>query len=107
MLTMRVTPKMSDKPADRKKSDEAFARPFKAWSASTSSGSSVPRAQLLYFRIRRQDGRAIDVLDVDHRALALLDRRLADPRPHGALVIARAKSNRPGRRVDLEVCERS
>src|SRR5581483_8414892 len=106
MLTMRLTPKMSDRPADRKKSDEAFARPFRAWSARTSSGSLLPRAQLPYFRIRGQHGRAVDVLDLDHRALALLDRRLADPRAHGALVIARAVSDRARGRVDLEIRER-
>src|ERR671931_2082442 len=106
MLTMRVTPKMSDRPADRKKSDEAFARPFRAWSARTSSGSLLPRAQLPHFGVRGQDRGAVDVLDLDHRPLALLDRRLAHPCAHGALVIARAESDRPGRRVDLEVRER-
>src|SRR5919109_3271742 len=95
MLTMRVTPKMSDRPAERKKIDEAFARPFKAWSARTSTGSLIPRAQLPHFGIGRQHRGAVDVLDLDHRAFALLDGGLADPRAHGALVIARAKSNRP------------
>src|SRR5918911_1178237 len=90
MLTMGVTPKMSDRPADRKKSDEAFARPFKAWSARTSSGRLLPRAQLPYFGVGRQDRGAVDVLDVHHRALAFLDRRPADPGAHRALVIARA-----------------
>src|SRR5581483_6713596 len=105
MLTMRLTPKMSDSPADRKKSDEAFARPFRAWSARTSRGSLLPRAQLPYFVIRGQDRGDVDVLDVHHRALALLYRGLADPRAHGALVIARAISDRAGRRVDLQVGE--
>src|SRR5690349_22417162 len=106
MLTMRLTPKMSDRPADRKKSDEAFARPFSAWSARTSSGRLLPRAQLPYFGIRGQDRGAVDVLDVHHRALALLDRGLANPRAHRALVIARAVGDRTRRRIDLEVGER-
>src|SRR5437870_4252268 len=106
MLTMRVTPKISDSPADRKNSDEAFARPFKAWSARTSSGSLLPRAQLPHFGIAWLHRGAVDVLDVDHRALALFDRDLADPGAHGALVIDRAISHRPGRRVDPEVGER-
>src|SRR5918911_4096301 len=105
MLTMRVTPKMSDRPADRKKSDEAFARPFKAWRARTSSGSLLPRAQLPHFVVGRQHRCAIDVLDVDHRALALLDRGPAHPRAHGALVIAPAISDWPSRRIDLEIRE--
>src|SRR5919201_606039 len=107
MLTMGVTPKMSDRPADRKKSDEAFARPFRAWSARTSSGSLLPRAQLPYFGIRGQDRGAVDVLDVDHGALAFLDGRLAHPGAHRALVIARAKSDRPGGRIHLQVGERA
>src|SRR5207244_950556 len=106
MLTMRVTPKISDSPADRKNSDEAFARPFKAWSARTSSGSLLPRAQLPHFGIARLHRGAVDVLDVDHRALALFDRDLAHPGAHGALVIDRAISHRPGRRVDPQVGER-
>src|SRR2546423_7189146 len=106
MLTMRVTPKMSDRPAERKKSDEALARPFRAWSARTSSGSLLPRAQLPHFGVGRLHRGAVDVLDVDHRALALFDRDLADPGAHGALVIDCAISHRPGRRVDLQVAER-
>src|SRR5438067_4922382 len=106
MLTMRVTPKMSDRPAERKNSDEALARPFKAWSARTSSGSLLPRAQLPHLGIGRLHGGAVDVLDFGHRALALLDSDLADPGAHGALVIDAAISDRPGRRVDLEVGER-
>src|SRR5207237_5033827 len=102
MLTMRVTPKMSDRPADRKNSDEAFARPFKAWSARTSSGSLLPRAHLPHFGIGRLHRGAVDVFDVDHRAAALFERDLADPRPHGALVVDRAVRARPGSRVGRE-----
>src|ERR687887_250112 len=103
MLTMRVTPKMSDRPAARKKSDAAFARPFRAWSARTSSGSLLPRgAQLPHFGITRLHRSAVDILEVDHRALALLDRRLADPRAHRALVVDGAEHDRTGGRIDLE-----
>src|SRR5918911_1214060 len=91
MLTMRVTPKMSDRPAARKKSDAAFARPFKAWSANTSSGSLFPRAQLPHDVVGRLDGSTVDVLEVDHRALAVLHGRLPDPRAHRALVIDAAE----------------
>src|SRR2546423_15705623 len=102
---MRVTPKMSESPAERKNSDEAFARPFNAWSARTSSGSLLPRAQLPYFGIGRLHRRAVDVLDLDHRAPALLHRELADPGAHGALVIDAAVGDGPGGRLDLGVGE--
>jgi hypothetical protein len=39
MLTIRVTPKISDSPAERKNSDEAFARPFRPWLSRTSGDS--------------------------------------------------------------------
>src|SRR3954464_15155789 len=100
MLTTRVTPKMSESPADRKKSDEAFARPFKAWSARTSSGRLLPRAQLPYLGIGGLHRGAVDVLDVHHGAAALLYRELADPRAHGGLVIDAAIGHRAGRRID-------
>src|SRR5437763_8083913 len=106
ILTMRVTPKMSDRPAERKKSDEALARPFKAWSARTSSGSLLPRAQLPHFGIGRLHRGAIDVLDVGHRPLALVEGDLADPSAHGALVVDAPVSDRAGRRIDLEVGKR-
>src|ERR1051325_3828219 len=106
MLTMRVTPKMSERPAARKNSDAAFARPFRAWSARTSSGSLLLRgAQLPYFGIARLHGGAVDVLEVDHRALALLHRGLADPGAHRALVIDGAISDRPRRCLDLQARE--
>src|SRR5919108_605799 len=105
MLTMRVTPKMSDRPAARKNSDAAFARPFRAWSARTSSGSLFPRAQLPYYIVRRLHRCAIHVLELDHRALAVLHRRLADPRAHGALVIDAAERDRARGRLHLEAGE--
>jgi hypothetical protein len=43
MLTMRVTPKMSDRPAARKNREDAFARPFRAWSRKTSADSLLLR----------------------------------------------------------------
>src|SRR3954453_199386 len=105
MLTTRLTPKISDRPADRKKSDEALARPFKAWSARTSRGRLLPRAQLPHFGIGGLHRGAIDVLDVGHRPLALLDGDPAHPGAHGALVIDRAVGDRPRRRIDLQIGE--
>src|SRR5690349_1815167 len=106
MLTMRVTPKMSDRPAARKKREAAFARPFKAWSANTSRGSLFPRAQLPHDVVGRLHGGAVDVLEVDHRAFAVLYGGLADPRAHRALMVDRAVGDRPGGRIYLEAGER-
>src|SRR3954470_11602313 len=108
MLTMRGTPKMSDNPADKKNSDEAFARPLRAWIASTSRGTLLlRRAHLPHFGIGGLNRRTVDELDVDHRALAALDRGLADPRAHRALMVDAAVRDRPGRRVDAQPGERS
>src|SRR3954464_2772783 len=105
MLTTRLTPKISDRPADRKKSDEALARPFKAWSARTSRGRLLPRAQLPHFGIGGLHRGAIDVLDVGHRRDALLDGDLAHPGAHGALVIDAAVGYRPGILIHLQIGE--
>src|SRR5438094_67437 len=103
MFTMRVTPKMSDRPADKKKSDEAFARPFRAWTNRTSSGSLLlRRPQLPHFGVGRLHLRAVDVAELLHRAAALLHRGLADPGAHGALVVDGAVHHGPGRRVDAQ-----
>src|SRR5690242_3281232 len=103
MLTMRLTPKISDSPAERKKSDDALARPFRAWSAKTSSGSLLLRGpHLPHFRVRRLHCSAIHVLEVHHRALALLHGGLADPRAHRALVIDGAERERACRRLDFQ-----
>src|SRR6185295_2842891 len=103
MLTMRVTPKISDRPADRKKSDEAFARPFRAWSASTSSGSLLlRRPHLPHLRVGRLHRSAVDIAEVLHRALAVLHRGLADPGAHRSLVIDAAIHDGARRRIDAQ-----
>src|SRR5256885_4844160 len=106
MFTMRVTPKISDRPADRKKSDEAFARPFRAWSASTSSGSLLlRRPHLPDLRVGRLHYRAVDVTEVLHRPLAILDRGLADPGAHRPLVIDPPIHDWARRRIDAQAGE--
>src|SRR3954464_6300415 len=108
LLKMRVTPKMSDRPADRKNSDEAFARPLRAWSRNTSSDSLLlRRPHLPHFGVGRLHRRAVDEVEVLHGALAVLDRRLADSSPHGAPVIDGAVGDRRDGRVELEARERS
>src|SRR3954467_13722398 len=103
MLTMRVTPKISDRPADRKKSDEAFARPFRAWRASTSSGSLLlRRPHLPDLRVGRLHRCAVDVTEILHRPLAVLDGGLAAPGPHRPLVIDPPIHDRARRRIDAQ-----
>src|SRR5437868_8387526 len=103
MLTMRVTPKISDRPAERKKSEDAFARPFKAWTNRTSSGSLLlRRPHLPHFGVGRLYRRAVDVAELLHGADALLDRGLADPGTHRALVVDGAVHDRARRRVEVQ-----
>src|SRR3954466_4626762 len=106
MLTMRVTPKMSDRPADRKNSDEAFARPLRAWSSNTSSDSLLlRRPHLPHFGVGRLHRRAVDEVEILHGALAVLHRGLPDPCAHGALVVDGAVRDRSDGRVQLEARE--
>src|SRR4051812_4365209 len=107
MLTMRVTPKISDRPADRKKSEDAFARPFKAWTNRTSSGSLLlRRPHLPHVGVGRLYRRAVDVAELLHGPGALLDRRLADPGAHRALMVDGAVHHRSCRRVHAQSRER-
>src|SRR3954467_5669490 len=99
MLTMRVTPKMSDRPADRKNSDEAFARPLRAWSRNTSSDSLLlGRTHLPHFGVGGLHGRAVDEVEVLHGALAVLERGRPDPGAHGGLVVAEPVRDEAGGR---------
>src|SRR5262245_51961919 len=101
MLMTRVTPKISDNPAPTRNSPEALARPLSAWNrtdcrvmAGLSScrekpvGRSLRRAQLLHLGVGRQHGGAVDILEIDHHRLAVLERELADIGAHGRLVVA-------------------
>src|ERR1700704_3161776 len=102
MLTMRVTPKISDRPADRKNNDEAFARPFRPWMRTTSGDRLLlRRAHLPHFRIGGLHRRAVDVAEVGHRALPVAHRGLAHPGAHGPLVVDAPVLDRPGRRIVL------
>src|SRR5271165_2399258 len=114
MLMTRVTPKISDRPAPTKNSPEALASPLRAWNrtdwsvmAGLSSCREKPgrrsfcRTQLLHLGIRRQHRGAVDILEVDHNRLAILERELADIGAHGRLVVAAAKDERAERTIDF------
>src|SRR5262249_58063389 len=83
----------------RKASSGAFAHP-------TCARSLRARAQLLHLGVRREHAGAVDVLEIGHRALAALERDLADEGAHRRLVVAGAILERPERALDLEAAER-
>src|SRR3954468_601328 len=97
---MRVTPKISDRPAPTRNSDDAPASPLSNWTTKPETsiggpwcacaGRSGRRAQLLHHLVGRLDLPAVDVAVVDHGAGAVAVGRLADERAHGGLVIERA-----------------
>ena len=65
--------KISDRPADSRNSDDAFARPFRAWTSNTSSGSLLlRRPHLPHLGVARLHRRAVDVAELLHRAGAHL-----------------------------------
>src|SRR5882672_3033941 len=135
-LTMRVTPKISDRPTATRNSDEAPARPFSSWTARpaitalvlphgpgisaclprhpgadwkvASRGTrSVRASQLGYLGVRWKHGRAVDIAERLHHAAALVHRGCADESAHRRLVIRLAIGDRAERRVVLQPFERS
>src|SRR5690349_1249108 len=101
---MRVTPKMSDRPAPTRKSDEAPASPLSSWTTNpdrsmavwrpgcegrrrSRPGRSGRRAHLLHFLVGGQVLGAVEVLVVDHGAGAVAVGGLADVGTHGGLVV--------------------
>src|SRR5260370_521433 len=66
---------------------------------------SIRRAQLSHVLVRRQHRGAVDVLEIDHDGLAVLERELAHIGPHGGLMVAAAIHERTERAVDLEAVE--
>src|ERR1700759_5326269 len=118
MLMTRVTPKISDRPARTRNSPEALASPLSAWNrtdwrvmAGLSSCREKPgrrsfrRTQLLYLGVRRQHRGAVDIFEVDHHRLAVLERELADIGAHGRLVVAAAIDERAEGALHLEAVE--
>src|SRR4051794_8996312 len=104
-LTMRVTPKISVKPAATRNSAEAPARPFNSWTkneardtagqvqfpedAGPDAGpkiASVRRPQLLHLVVGWQVILAVGVAPIHHHALAILHRRAAHVGAHRRLM---------------------
>src|SRR5262245_42437034 len=169
MLMMRVTPKMSDKPAPTRNRLDAAARPLSAWNRRASrvmrwrgrvgwvgaaeglrkgrcSSARNPtclrrgmsgyarskvtaqspgcaaltqsrhlfaapsihrsrRTQLLHLFVGGQYARAVDIFEVGHRPLAVLERDLADIGAQRRLVVVGAELERPERAFDPEAAE--
>src|ERR1700722_3548116 len=118
MLMIRVTPKISDRPAPTRNRLDAPASPLSAWNRTASmlmTGlswcrekpvcRSFRRAHLLCFRVGRQHRGAVDIFEIDHHRLAVFERELADEGTHGRLVVAAAVDERAERTVHLEAGE--
>src|SRR4029078_11988691 len=58
--------------------------------------------ELFHLRVARQHGRAIDIFEVGHGALAALQDDLADIGTHRRLMITGTIDKRPKRAVDIE-----
>src|SRR5687768_850850 len=106
-LTMRLTPKISDSPAATRNSELAPASPFR--NCSRTAASLNPAVSLLPQRadllLGGLDPGAVDVAPVDHRALAVFLRELADVRAHRRLVVERAPYDRAKRGLHLQALQ--
>src|SRR5471032_3037550 len=104
---MRVTPKISDRPADTRNSDEAPASPFSSWMRREERVTpSVGGPHLLDLVVARQGVLAVDEAPGLHVALAVLDADLADIGAHGRLMVERAIGDRAERRAELQAGHR-
>src|SRR3954463_757695 len=109
---MRVTPKMSDRPAPTRNSDEAPASPLSSWTTKPDKSmegaacrGSGRRAHLAHFGVGRQVLGAVEIRVVDHGADAVAVGGLADVRAHGRLVVDGAVGDLAERRQQLEAGE--
>src|ERR1051326_4635864 len=117
-LTMRLTPKMSDSPAARRKSELAPASPFRncrRTAAPLNPGGSrkagLKSARLLLpqradFLVGGLVARAVGVAPIHHHALAVLLRKLPHVGAHRRLVVDRAPHDRAEGRLHLQAFER-
>src|SRR5262245_33166146 len=64
------------------------------------------RSQLLHLLVGRQHAPPVDIFEVGHRPLAVLQRDLADIGAHRRLMVVGAEFERPQRTFDLEPAER-
>ena len=124
---MRVTPKISVRPAAMRKSDEADAEAVQQLAANDASdtsigcatrcdvaalarggprAASIGRAQPPHDVVGRQGILAVRVVPVDHHALAVAHLGAADVGAHRRLMIDRAKGHRAERRVDAQALHR-
>src|SRR5471030_1798926 len=104
---MRVTPKISDRPADTRNNDEAPASPFRSWMRREERVTpSVGGPHLLHLFVARQGILAVDEAPALHVALAVLDADLADKGAQGRLMVERAIGDRAERRAELQARHR-
>src|SRR2546422_972026 len=108
-LTMRVTPKISVKPAATRNSADADARPFRSWIVkllSVTRDALLGRPHLADDVIVRLVVLPVGVFPVDHHTLAVLDCGATHVGAHRRLMVDRAECDLAERRVDVEVAHR-
>src|SRR5690606_32672620 len=121
---MRVTPKISERPAATRNSEDASASPFRSWTIKPDKSIflhalwskkraalrralawSIGRTHFFDFLVGRLDVGAVDIADVDHDALAVLLGQLAHVGAHGRLMIDGAIHDLAKGRFHLEAFE--
>src|SRR5579863_8151278 len=96
---MRVTPKIIDSPDATRNSDDALASPFRNWMRMKSIPLTHPccasllRPELRHLGVARHVVLAVVVVEIDHHALAVLERGLADIGAHGRLMVGGAEGD--------------
>src|SRR5690242_12671708 len=88
-FTIRVTPKMSDRPAATRNRVEALASPFRSWM--TNEDTLLLGAELPHFRVARQVIRAVGVSPRRHHSLPVLHAGAAHVGAHGRLMVQSAE----------------
>src|SRR5690606_27864192 len=121
-LTMRLTPKMSERPTATRKSDEASAIPFRnctkkpvmadrpvpplqATPAPERGSVDRCRAPLANLFGRGQHGGAVDIAHVGHDALAVNDVERTHKGPHGGLMVFRTILDAPEGGIHFQPAE--
>src|SRR5262245_58635082 len=101
---MRLTPKMSDSPAARRKSELAPASPLRNCrrTAAPLTPDELLLSQRADFLVGGLEAGAVGVAPVHHHALVALLRELSDVGAHRRLVVDRAPRDRSERRLHLQ-----
>src|SRR5690625_2477397 len=88
---MRMTPKISDKPAATRNKALALARPLSSWMRNPARvmarTASIGRTQLAHDLVWRLQFATVEIVNIHHHAAFIFYRRATDIHAHGGLVI--------------------